>query len=365
MIKIRSPGRICLFGEHQDYLGFPVIALAISKYIYLSARKIDEKKFLIDLPDISSEMEIRLNSKELGYESTRDYLRSSYNLFLRKGVKFNHGYKVVIHGDLPINSGVASSSALVIAWIKFLDLISNTQLDAFALSTLGYEAEVKEFGEAGGMMDHFTSVFGNLIYLDLKSTRVKLHHYDLDLEGFILGDSLERKNTVEDLLKVKRISLQAFEVLSKLYPNFNPYETKIDELQPHLASLSKEHQKKVIGHLINREITLRAKNLINNYYAFPSRDPYLVDNFYQALGTLLNEHHEQLRHAIGITTPKIDTMVDYCIKEGALGAKVNGSGFGGTMFALATRNLKEISNTLFQCGAKAYIISTSTGVEIS
>ena len=42
MIRIKAPGRICLFGEHQDYLNYPVIAMAISKYIYLEAKKIIE-----------------------------------------------------------------------------------------------------------------------------------------------------------------------------------------------------------------------------------------------------------------------------------------------------------------------------------
>jgi len=29
-MEINTPGRICFFGEHQDYLGLPVIAMAIS-----------------------------------------------------------------------------------------------------------------------------------------------------------------------------------------------------------------------------------------------------------------------------------------------------------------------------------------------
>ncbi len=28
-IRVTAPGRICLFGEHQDFLGLPVIACAI------------------------------------------------------------------------------------------------------------------------------------------------------------------------------------------------------------------------------------------------------------------------------------------------------------------------------------------------
>ncbi len=28
-IRVTAPGRICLFGEHQDFLGLPIIACAI------------------------------------------------------------------------------------------------------------------------------------------------------------------------------------------------------------------------------------------------------------------------------------------------------------------------------------------------
>ena len=39
MYKITStaPGRICLFGDHQDYLKLPIIACAINRYIKLDA----------------------------------------------------------------------------------------------------------------------------------------------------------------------------------------------------------------------------------------------------------------------------------------------------------------------------------------
>jgi len=35
MIRVSSPGRVCLFGEHQDYLGLDVIAAAINLRILL------------------------------------------------------------------------------------------------------------------------------------------------------------------------------------------------------------------------------------------------------------------------------------------------------------------------------------------
>ncbi|HAO48430.1 MAG TPA: GHMP kinase, partial [Runella sp.] len=38
-MKISTPGRICLFGEHQDYLGLPVVAAAISRRISIEGGK--------------------------------------------------------------------------------------------------------------------------------------------------------------------------------------------------------------------------------------------------------------------------------------------------------------------------------------
>lgn len=193
MIRLRAPGRCCLFGEHQDYLNYPVIAMAISKYIYLEAERISEPKFRIDLPNVNQTLDISLNNRELTYESIRDYLRSGYNQFLRKGIKFEKGYKIKITGDIPINAGAASSSALVIAWLSFLNEISSKPLNKNQLAMEGYNTEVKEFGEAGGKMDFFTSVYGNLIYLGSKSNAPELEPYNVSLEGFVLGNSLEKK----------------------------------------------------------------------------------------------------------------------------------------------------------------------------
>jgi len=32
-VEVKAPGRICFFGDHQDYLGLPVIAATIDRYI--------------------------------------------------------------------------------------------------------------------------------------------------------------------------------------------------------------------------------------------------------------------------------------------------------------------------------------------
>jgi galactokinase len=365
MIKIKSPGRICLFGEHQDYLGYPIISLAISKYIYIEAKRISESKFIITLPDTNESINILLNQKELDYKSKRDYIKSGYNLFLRRGIKFQKGYEISIRGDIPINAGVASSSALVIGWLFFLDHITNHALSKFQLALEGYNAEVREFNEAGGMMDHFTAAYGKLIYLVQKNSNPYLENFDLSINGLILGNSLEKKRTVEDLINVKESSLKSFTALKESMPKFDLFKTVLDDVIPFLSTLKKEYRKKIVGNLKNRDITKMAIKLINEYYQTinEGNSPQQIA-FYTQLGKLLNQHNQNLRDNIKISTKKIDDMITSSLKAGALGAKINGSGFGGTMFALSLNQNDGIMNAIENVGGKADILKTSNGVDI-
>ena len=51
-MKIVTPGRICLFGEHQDYLGLPIIALAISLHSSIIATKRNDREIIVNMPNL-------------------------------------------------------------------------------------------------------------------------------------------------------------------------------------------------------------------------------------------------------------------------------------------------------------------------
>jgi len=79
---------------------------------------------------------------------------------------------------------------------------------------------------------------------------------------------------------------------------------------------------------------------------------------------LFGEHQEQLRDNIEVSTSKINKIIEECIETGAFGCKINGSGFGGTMFALFRNNERILKKTIQRAGGKAYNIKTSNGVGI-
>ena len=40
----KAPGRVCLFGDHQDYLGLPIIACAIDRFIEIQGSENDSEE---------------------------------------------------------------------------------------------------------------------------------------------------------------------------------------------------------------------------------------------------------------------------------------------------------------------------------
>ena len=79
-MEISTPGRICLFGEHQDYLGLPVIPMAISLRARFVGETQLERKIIINKPDLNEVESFSLDS--LTYTKPRDYYKSGINVCL-------------------------------------------------------------------------------------------------------------------------------------------------------------------------------------------------------------------------------------------------------------------------------------------
>jgi galactokinase len=351
-IHISAPGRICLFGEHQDYLGLPVIAAAISRRIHIKGTQRTDNKVVLHLPDIGQVESFELRTP-LAYSQNRDYFKSVLNALMRRGFTFAHGFEATVQGNIPINSGTSSSSALVVAYSGFAAAVSDqqVQLDANTIAQIAYEAEVLSFGEPGGMMDQYSTALGNLIYL---GSQPKIHVETLhpQLGTFVLGDSQEPKDTLTILGRLRNGVQKIIQKIQTIHPSFNLQDVILEKLEIPQNLLTPTEKKLLNGTLKNRNLLREAKKiLISNK----------LDN--KILGNLLTEHHTYLRDAQQISTPKIERMLNAALKAGALGGKINGSGGGGCMFVYAPEHADIIAQAIENQGGKAYIISTDVGVQ--
>ena len=349
-IKISTPGRVCLFGEHQDYLGLPIIASAISKRIYIEGAKRKDDLVRINLPDINSSESFSIGGK-LEYKLERDYLRSAVNVLLQNGFSFFNGFDCTITGEIPINAGTSSSSALIIGWINFLSRMSDQAeiLTAEKIAELAYAAEVLEFSEPGGMMDHYSTAVGGVIWLG-SQPKIQLKKIDAKLGAFILGDSSEPKDTIFILARVKRGILNITKELVQHDSDFSLQTIRIEELIRLKDKLNEEQMELLEGTVRNRDITFEAEQLLNADQLDERR-----------FGRLMNEHQNVLRDVLKISTPKIDKMISAALDAGAYGAKINGSGGGGCMFAYAPDNPEKVLEALKKISNSSWIIYSDEG----
>jgi len=349
-INVSAPGRVCLFGEHQDYFGLPIIAAAIDLRISISGKKRKDNILNIDLPDIGEAEEFTLE-KEVEYTKERDYLKSAVNVLKRKGIRFPSGWDCLIRGTIPINSGTASSSALVVAWIKFLlETAEDERANAAdEIAEMAFLAEVAEFGEPGGKMDHFSSSLGGVVTIDFNE-ELKVKQLQNSLKEFVLADSLQKKDTTGMLGYIKSHVLEGVASVQNKIDGFSLKSPLTQRENDEIEKLSPDVKRLLKGTLLTRDLTVEGKALFQSE-AFD----------HHRFGELLSRQHEVLRDYIRISTPKIEQMIDASIEAGALGAKTNGSGGGGCMFAYAPGRANNVAEALEKTGARAYIVRVDTG----
>ncbi|MFZ1290381.1 MAG: galactokinase family protein [Melioribacteraceae bacterium] len=350
ILKISTPGRVCLFGEHQDYLNLPIIASAISRRIFIQGKHRNDKFVNIQLPDIDSEEKFLLED-ELFYEIERDYFKSAINVLQRKGYTFSKGFDCIIHSNIPINAGTSSSSALMVSWINYLTRISDQskEISSNEIARLAYEAEVLEFSEPGGMMDHYSTAVGGIISLS-SFPKIDLKKVNAKLGAFVLGNSNEPKDTKYILANVKNKVLDLTKLLKTNHPDFSLQYVNINEIEKYKSELNDNQYELLYGTIRNRDITYEAEKVLQSD---------ITDHKY--LGKLMTLHHNILRDVLKISTPKIENMINAALEAGAYGAKINGSGGGGCMFAYAPENTESVLEAVKKISSNTFIVEVDKG----
>ncbi|MGD9347958.1 MAG: galactokinase family protein [Candidatus Aminicenantes bacterium] len=352
-LKVSAPGRICLFGEHQDYFGLPVIAAAIDLRINISGQKRNDPNFTIELPDIQERESFSL-TQDLPYRKERDYLRSVVNVLRRNNVHLSSGWDCTVRGDIPINSGTSSSSALVVAWTRFLlEATENPKARSpEAIAELAFQAEVAEFKEPGGKMDHYASALGGIVDIHFED-RLKVTKFKNPLKKFVLADSLIRKNTTGTLGFIKSHVLRGISEIRSEIKNFSLRNAIGDKEKDKIEGLPKNERRLLKGTLLTRDITAEGESLFRS------------ESFdHKRFGRLLTSQHEVLRDYLHVSAPKLEKMIETALKKGALGAKINGSGEGGCIFAYTPHEADRVAEALKELDTKVAIIRIDEGVRL-
>ncbi|NCC47471.1 MAG: hypothetical protein EOM13_00240 [Clostridia bacterium] len=364
VIRVSAPSRVCLFGEHQDYLGLDVIAAAIDLRFYARISGRSDQKACIAIrdsrldqlnagnPDGSYDYLTVDLDQPIMYAHHRDYLRSTLNVLRRNGC-INGGFDATLDSEIPIGKGMCSSSTMIVVLIKaILEWMGHPAAqEPRQIADWAFQAEVSEFGEPGGQMDHIMAAHGGLLHLTFANPFTYRSLAGKPGGCLILFDSLQQKETTRVLAGAKIPTLAAVEALKVHGIDGIRDLAQRPDAEKLAGSLPEKLSRPLLANLENKRLLTEGLRLLTEQ---PTDDV--------VLGRMISQHHAQLRDGLGISTPVIEEILDCATAHGAWGGKINGSGGGGCCFVTAPESrADEIIDAVQSRGYPARRLHIDTG----
>ncbi|WP_096817594.1 mevalonate kinase [Lactococcus fujiensis] len=290
--------KLILIGEHSVVYGQPAIALPVNilkTTVTISATRAGQ---YIE----NSESRRRLDLMDDEFEGIRQLILKLLQKFESPRLTFS----LEIDSNIPQGRGLGASAALATATTRaFFDFFESELTNQELLYFANFSENITH-GRASGI--DVATVNSELPLWFIKNQ--PMEQIELNLAGYlVIGDT-----------GIHGLTSQAISIVR---------ERLNEEKEKTLDEIAK------LGEL-----------------AAESRD-YLKTNRLADLGKVMNNAHHILSE-LGVSHPRLDAMVKTAKSNGALGAKLTGSGLGGVMVALASneKDAIRISQKLLKNGAK-------------
>lgn len=108
--------------------------------------------------------------------------KGTYNRIIKDfNIHLPQSFKMITYSDVPMGSGLGSSSSLVVAMIKAYQEWLTLPLDKYQIANLAYEIERQDLGFAGGKQDQFAAAFGGFNFFEFNPLNtVNVNHLNVD-----------------------------------------------------------------------------------------------------------------------------------------------------------------------------------------
>jgi len=302
----RGFGKTILFGEHFVVYGLPAIASALGSFTIADVKIVEGSGWIVDdqRPATPGYKKKKFHEAMQSVQNVIEYLKIDTD---------NQKLEITFSGDLFAASGVGASAAQCTSLARALNSTFNLNLDDEKINEAAYEGEKAYHGTPSGI-DNTASTFGGLIWFVKNLTG-----------GKNTMELLQARNKMHLVIANSGITASTTEVVSDV--------RQLREENP-------ENFKRIFGEY-NALVNKGRKALIKGD---------LTD-----IGKLMNKNHTLLQE-ITVSGEINDKLVKIALQNGAIGAKVTGTGRGGLVIALAeNEDIKiEIANAIEKKGFDAW-----------
>ncbi|MAT43122.1 MAG: mevalonate kinase [Anaerolineaceae bacterium] len=301
-LKITSPAKTILFGEHAVVYGYPAIAIPVSQL----------KTTITIYPNpLGKSNDITIIAPDIGLHKNLTSLPKTHPFFTAFDVVCHHlgitsypSCTLKITSTIPIASGLGSSASIAVSLIKAFSQFLGAVLPPQTITDLSYQVETIYHGTPSGIDNTVIGFEKGVIFQKEKKVQF-----------------LEVGKPVSILIANSGVHGKTKEAVSGVRKRWEQDKTKYETLFEKIGTITQQALDSLkTGHEIK-------------------------------LGLLMNENHACLQ-SIGVSHPKLDLLVNTARSNGAFGAKLCGGGLGGNMIALINPDhSEEIQQALKQAGA--------------
>ncbi|MFE9633566.1 galactokinase [Streptomyces sp. NPDC006463] len=320
-----APGRVNLIGEHTDYNDGFALPMALPQSTLLAARgRTDGRLRLHSAQGDGRTTELAVAALAPGTVTGWAGYPAGVVWALAEAGHPVGGADLHFDSTVPTGAGLSSSAALECAVAVAYDELYGLGLSGPELARIAQRAENAFVGVPCGIMDQMASVCctaGAALHLDARSPESR-QHVPFDLRGqglrLLVIDTRVSHDLGDGAYAALRAGCERAAALLGL---------------PALRDLSAEELPRALDALPTELVPL-VRHVVTENARVAEAVSRLREGNAAALGPILVRGHASLRDDYRVSCPETDLAVTAAVDAGALGARMTGGGFGGSVIAL-------------------------------
>jgi galactokinase len=386
LFVVRAPGRVNLIGEHTDYSGLPVLPVAIDRSTIVvaaanSRREIELSNADPRWPARRFDLERQIPPYPTG--DWANYVKAAIQGVIDhfagsgKEVYKLRGALMAVDGRVPPAAGLSSSAALTVSAAMAFMAVNGLELDPLDTAAMSTRSEWYVGTRAGGM-DQAASILGrrdHALFIEFDPIRVRTVRMPSNA-ALVVADSREvadksgrvraeyNRRVVECALAARilghALKLDEIRILGDVIRAVPDWKaTALLEALAANAPARVGADLKEAAHIIGvphsaleaellgegatrieldakrpLEILKRARHVLSETERVIRATDALEAGRLTEMGNLMTSSHRSLADDFECSTARLDAMVECARRGGALGARLTGAGFGGSIVAL-------------------------------